>query len=351
MNNEAFIHGVVDELQKLGYNGGAATATIRPGSTESKAMRKALKAKGVWEGKSPGLLQRAAHGLRRLTRPKPTAHLKTDGKPATKAETDKAISSALGGSFSSIPSLPKVASFVQAFVDELEKQGVTFGKSPGKPMKLSARWRRLTRVVSGAPASQLRRMERKRQAQSVAHKFSGAARDLRGMARAGKMTLGAGRALAKREARLPVRAGKRIKGVGPAIAGLIKRNPDIAFLLAAPPAIIGGTAAVGGLRKLLTKKKKKKGMKKTADTLYNGVYGSDDRLVVRIDTDKDGNYVETKLDDGAHGRTYLPKPLYKEAGPPTLAKLRRAYPKGKVKPLVANPAAPKPLDFPKAASQ
>lgn len=187
-----------------------------------------------------------------------------------------------------------------AMEKRLEKLGVTFGRTPGKPMKISATLRRLKRFVTGAPRSQLRRIERKHQAQSVAHKFSGAARDLRGMARAGKMTLGAGRAMVQREKRPVIRVGKRVRSVGPAVTNFLKRNPEVVAMFALPAALVGGSIGMAALSKRLTKKKKK-GLKKTA-------------------------------------------------GPPTLAKLRRAYPKGKVKPPVANPGAPRPPEFPKAAN-
>jgi len=59
-------------------------------------------------------------------------------------------------------------------------------------------------------------------------------------------------------------------------------------------------------------------MNKRADTLYDGEYGSDKRLILRIDTDSQGNYIEAKLYDAAadssesFGKIYLPKPNYKK---------------------------------------
>ena len=376
----SFLEGFVDELQKLGYNGSTATTTIRPGSTESKSLRKALKAKGVWEGKSPGLLQRAAHGLRRLGRQKSTAHFRVT--KSQKPEKKESLSSMLGGSLSGIPSLSKVA-FLDGFIDELQKLGVSFGKTPGKPMKIRATLRRLKRFVSGAPKSQLERMRRKEQARKAAHAFGGSEKDLRGAARGGKMMLGAGMAMLKREARLSVRAGRRLKGVGPALSGFIERNPGLAFMVGAPAAVVGGSAAAGALARLL-KRKKKKRMKKKAgfiDNLSAGGFKSSRKFKElspwgkRVVTgakpkypwhsESDVNEIDAvsgimhheeqtgkRVSDEDISRRLWKKNITKIAGPPTLAKLRRAYPKGKVKPPVADPGAPVKAapEFPKAAN-
>lgn len=68
-------------------------------------------------------------------------------------------------------------------------------------------------------------------------------------------------------------------------------------------------------------------MKKQADTLYDGVYGSDKRLVLSIDTDDQGNYIEIHLRDEAgdlyksFGKIYLPDPKYREGKAQELKKL------------------------------
>jgi hypothetical protein len=106
----AFLEAFVDELLKFAYNGGTATKTIKPGTSESTALRQALKAKGVWKGKTPGILARAADTIRRMRRPKPLSKIKPRKHyTPTPAEKDKAIASALGGSLSSMPSIQKIA--------------------------------------------------------------------------------------------------------------------------------------------------------------------------------------------------------------------------------------------------
>jgi hypothetical protein len=296
----SFLLGFIDELEKLGYNGAVATKRIRPGTPESKALRKELKARGVWKGKEPGLLQRAAHRLRRLTKPKPLSHLKvTKTRKAKPVETSKAIESALGGSLSSFPSIPGLSAessaatrtlhkvgFVRGFVDELEKQGVTFGKKRGLWLK----GRALKRKLLGPPQSQIERMNRKHWANVAAAEFGGSSKDLRAAA-ASKRMIGKGQALLDKRQRL-VKLLTPHRAVGSAVKGWVKRNPDLAFAIAMPAALIGGSVGAAGLVRLMTPKRKK-GLKKRA--------------------------------------------MDKEAGPPTLAKLRRAYPKGKVK--VADPAA------------
>jgi hypothetical protein len=294
----SFLLGFLDELQKLGYNGGAAMATIRPGSAESKALRRELKTKGVKLGKQPGILTRALHKVKRIGKPSARAQLRVGAKPVSEKTQSKAISSALGGSLSDIPSLPKVA-FMHGLLDELEKNGVTFGKTPGKPMKATAILRRLKRKAFGPPQSQVKRMGFKHMANVAAAHFSEAAKDVRAAGRS-KRALAKGQRLLDKRERV-VKALTPHRRMGPAVTGFLKRNPEMITVLALPPAMIAGAAGAAALAKRISKKKKK-GMEK-------------------------------------------------KAGPPTLAKLRRAYPKGKVKPPVADPqAAAKAMpEMPKAA--
>jgi len=101
----AFLNAFLEGLQKFGFNGGVGTATVRPGTAESRSLREALKAKGVWEGKSPSIISR-------LFRSRPsTSHLKVTQarKPASDKERAQSISRALGGSLSDIPSISKAA--------------------------------------------------------------------------------------------------------------------------------------------------------------------------------------------------------------------------------------------------
>jgi len=66
-------------------------------------------------------------------------------------------------------------------------------------------------------------------------------------------------------------------------------------------------------------------MKKKADTLYDDIYGSDKRLILSIDTDDQGNYIEVLLrdeeGDKSFGKIYLPTPEYKEGKIEELKKL------------------------------
>jgi len=194
----------------------------------------------------------------------------------------------------SLSRLKKKASFIHGLVDEIEK---------------SAKWvgikRRLGRKIFGPPQSQLDRMNRKHWANVAAARFGGSSKDLRSAASSQKALRKGQALLNKREwidrlRTMPRRAGK-------GLMNWAKSNPDSAFIIGMPVGLIGGTLGATAIANRLGPKPKKN-IKKTAA----------------------------------------------QAGPPTLSKLRRAYPKGKVKPpSVADPQAMKKNlpQFPKAAKE